>query len=578
MSRPKWCEEEQVGRVLIVESERETLRRLLDRLAAEGIEAVGVSSAAEALAIVERERPGIVVMTLHLPDQDQEVTAFLRKIRTGHGDRCIIVHGGHASFEEAKGAIGEGIFAYVERHDGSKKADEELIRHIHRARETVLARYAHSLESVVVRRTAQLRDRLEKLTDLHEVVIRLHAGADRQDVCAVAMDAVSRISGLDRCALLLFETDGVMRFQAWRGLSAAYRQGVEGHGPWTPQTVHAVPLLVSDAQAEPTLAAYRELFQQEGIGALAFIPLARPGGNRILGKLMLYAPAPLTWQEEDIQLVQLIADHVVAALLRIEAEESLRRSYRQREQICLDLHDGILQSLYAVGLLLQVMKRDADTVAPSLSPSLERVVDQLNGIIKDVRWFIEQVVRGEELSKVVPDLAQALDQLIGTMDPVGVHGIERRFAQAGPIVLPAERITHILSIVKEAISNSLRHSQAMRRWVALQRRRSGVRLEVGDDGIGLDRHLKRRGGMGLFSMAARAEQIGVRLTVRSRPGRGTKIILELPCADEAKPPLSHEQPVMSVMESRAGGGAPLLENTPRYSSRTSFSRLAHSGR
>jgi signal transduction histidine kinase/ActR/RegA family two-component response regulator len=535
MSIPKRCEEEQVSRVLVVESEQETLRRLLGRLAAEGIEAVGARSAAEALAIVEQKRPGIVVTTLHLPDQDQGTPAFLHKIWTGHGDCCLIVHGGRASFEEAKAAISEGIFAYVERHDGTGNVEEELIRHIHRARETVLARYAHGLESLVAQRTAQLRDRLTRLAKLHEVGIRLHAISDRTEVYDVVMDAIVTIVGIDRCAILLFDTNGVMRFQAWRSLSPAYRQGVERHGPWTPQTTCPDPILVSDAQAEPTLSAYRELFQQEGIGALAFFPLTGPGRQGALGKLMLYASAPLAWPDETVQLVQVIADHLVSALLRIQAEEALHHSYRQRERLCLDLHDGILQSLYAVGLLLQVMKRDAEAIAPSLSPSLERAVDQLNGVIKDVRWFIEQVAKGAEPPKIAPDLVQALDQLIGTLDPFGIQEIERRFAQAGSIVLSPEQMTHVLSIVKEAISNSLRHSQATRRWVAVRRLRSSVCLDVSDNGVGFDLYSRKREGIGLSSMAARAQQIGGRLTVRTRPGRGTQVVLKVPLAATTQP-------------------------------------------
>ncbi|MCP9462609.1 MAG: GAF domain-containing protein [Nitrospira sp.] len=568
MSRPKGCEEGRLARVLVVENEMGILRRLSDRLAAEGIEAVGASSAAEALAVLERGEVGIVVVEVRRADD--EILEFLRQVLTGYPEQCIIVSGKRVS---VKAAINPGVFAYVEQCDGSKDADEELIRHIHQARETVLSRYAHALETLVNQRTAHLRHRLERLAELHKMVIRLHTAVERQEAYIVAMDAVGRISGLDRCALLLFGTDGVMRFQTWRGLSASYRQRVEGHGPWNPQATYPAPILVSDVQAEPTLSAYRELFQQEGIGALAFIPLVRPGGNGILGKLMLYAPCPYSWPEEDIQLVQVIADHVVAALLRIDAEDRLRQSYRERERFCLDLHDGILQSLYAVGLLLQVMKRDAETVASSLSPSLERAVDQLNGIIKDVRWFIEQVTN-EKVPKAAPDLVQALDQLIGTMDPLGIHRIERRFAQTGPIVLSAEQATQALSIVKEAVSNSIRHSNATRRWVALQRRQSAVRLEVGDDGIGFDRRQTKRHGMGLSSMASRAEQLGGRLTVRARPGRGTRIILEFPCAGGAEPPSFHEQPVRSVMESCGGG----VVNTPRHPSRTSSSRLAHSGR
>src|SRR5688572_72335 len=72
---------------------------------------------------------------------------------------------------------------------------------------------------------------------------------------------------------LIFDKEGVMRFQAWRGLSNDYRQSVEGHSPWKPDSKDPKPLLVPDILDEPSLDSLRPTIEAEGIRSLAFIPL-----------------------------------------------------------------------------------------------------------------------------------------------------------------------------------------------------------------------------------------------------------------------------------------------------------------
>lgn len=523
---PKDCEERRLARVLVVESDRDLLRRLLDRLAVEGVEAIGASSAAEALAVLGREEIEIVVTELHLPDRDG--VRFLEEVRATQHHLCLIIHSDGDFHELVKAVLRLGVFAYVEKKDG----EQEVIQTIHRACAMRLSQYAHALEGRVAQRTADLHRKVERLVKLHEMVMRFHRCTERKDIYDVAMDMLGTIVGVDRCAILLFDADGVMRFKAWRGLSESYRRGVEGHVPWLPHTVHASPVVVPDVQAEPTLASYLELFRQEGIGALVFLPLSCSDERRLLGKMMLYAAAPYAWSDGDIRLAQVIADHVVAALLRIQAEELLRQSYRQRERFCLDLHDGILQSLYAVGLQLQVARREVGSSAPSGGVSLEKAIGQLDGVIKDVRAFIEHVMNGRESVKESADLVRALEGLIAGLELLGAGKIERHFVLANRMVLSPDEMAQVLSIAKEALSNSLRHSHARRRWVVLRSRRSGLRLEVGDDGIGFDSASPTGRGIGLSSMASRAREIDGRFTVRTRPGRGTRVILDLPLSRE----------------------------------------------
>src|SRR6185369_2303420 len=117
--------------------------------------------------------------------------------------------------------------------------------------------------------------------------------------------------------VLLFDSDGVMRFKAWRGLSDAYRTAVEGHSPWTPDTIDAQTIVVADVVKDRSLERYRAVFAAGRIAALVFIPLVNAG--RVIGKFMLYYEAPHHVRDAEQPLAEVIAAEVAFALARINA-------------------------------------------------------------------------------------------------------------------------------------------------------------------------------------------------------------------------------------------------------------------
>jgi len=147
---------------------------------------------------------------------------------------------------------------------------------------------------------------------------------DLDDVYSAALDTLAECLDVARASVLLFDPDGVMRFKAYRGLSTEYREAVEGHSPWTPDSVDAEPLLVPDVTREPSLERYRPIFAQERIAALAFIPLISLG--RVIGKFMVYYDAPHTFDDEEVKLAIVIAAAVAYAVERGRADEEVRRS------------------------------------------------------------------------------------------------------------------------------------------------------------------------------------------------------------------------------------------------------------
>lgn len=211
-------------------------------------------------------------------------------------------------------------------------------------------------------------------------------------------------------------------------------------------------------------------------------------------------------------------------------ERQLRRAIEERSRISQDLHDGLLQSLYAIGLGLEAAKPLTSEDPRQASRRISQAMAQLSQVMEDVRRFIAGLapdpLQGTTLEVTLKRLVQ---------NTFGSHRITFSI-DVNPVA--AQRLTpaqafHITNITQEAISNSLRHARAKNGCLSLYDRQGSTRLEVLDDGIGFDRQKAARRGHGLRNMRSRAKQIGGRLTVLTKPGQGTRILVDIPRSNRA---------------------------------------------
>jgi PAS domain S-box-containing protein len=208
-----------------------------------------------------------------------------------------------------------------------------------------------------------------------------------------------------------------------------------------------------------------------------------------------------------------------------ESEQRLRRSLEERVQLGRDLHDGIIQSIYAIGLGLQecrnLLKKD-----PALAEArLTRAIADSNAVIRDVRNFI---VGLEPEALKGPGFRSALQSLVSTLN-VGesaqfLFDIDPDAAD----LLNARQAAHLLQIAREAMSNSLRHARAKTTSVSLKKQNDCVQLEVSDNGIGFEKQAGAGKGHGLRNIVARAAELLARNEIISTPGQGTRIWVEIP--------------------------------------------------
>jgi PAS domain S-box-containing protein len=214
------------------------------------------------------------------------------------------------------------------------------------------------------------------------------------------------------------------------------------------------------------------------------------------------------------------------------AEEALRESREQlsslleeRERLTQDLHDGCIQSIYAIGMNLQSCRQKLDS-----SPEAARVVASaaanLNLVIQELRSFIRG--HGAELH-AKPDLEHEIERAGQAARDLGLAfdlDIDRSVADT----LAPDVAQHVLQIAREAISNATRHANAQTLRVRLGELDGFTCLEIHDDGNGFDTKSSGHRGLGLHHIEARARALRGRSTITSSPGNGTRIAVRVPLA------------------------------------------------
>jgi PAS domain S-box-containing protein len=201
----------------------------------------------------------------------------------------------------------------------------------------------------------------------------------------------------------------------------------------------------------------------------------------------------------------------------------------EREQLSRDLHDNILQALYAVGMQLEAGKLSMGKSPRKSKLHMAQAVNQLNALMLDIRRFITSLTRRTTTQL---DFGPALRQLVILMS--GANQAPPELEIVNPVLsfITPTLGEQLLNIVREALSNSTRHAQASHRWIRLSLVENVVQLIVGDNGVGFSTVHKRRAGHGLRNMAARAKQISAIFTLKSAPGEGTRVMVDIPLKKE----------------------------------------------
>jgi signal transduction histidine kinase len=229
--------------------------------------------------------------------------------------------------------------------------------------------------------------------------------------------------------------------------------------------------------------------------------------------------------EDEEALLALAAQAAIAIEnARLYAQTSRISILEERHRIGMDLHDGAIQSLYGIGLLIEDAAAQVDGAPQDAKGRLGHAVDRLNAAIADLRNYVLGLrpIRGSDrpLDESLPTLAAQL----GTNALLSVDVSVEAAADAELDQATREAVFYVAA---DALGNVARHARARHAGLSFRREGDMVVLEIVDDGVGYDT-ATAVAGLGLRNMRERAFNAGGRLEVNSMPGSGTRIQLHMP--------------------------------------------------
>jgi len=324
-------------------------------------------------------------------------------------------------------------------------------------------------------------------------------------------------------ALAIIEDDGSLSEFITSGMEH-YAAGKIDHPPIQAGLLGAIQqgevIRIKDVDADPRSAGFPRFHPH--MKTLLGVPLRHK--HTIVGQLYLTEKQGADeFTAEDEAMVRLFASQ---AAISIENARLLQRSHdlgilEERERIGMDLHDGVIQSLYGVNLNLEECAAAAHDDPDLVASQIERAVNDLNKVIRDIRGYIFHLrpaaFSGNSLDEALYDLAQEMH--VNTL-----IDIELDVDTVDTKEIPAPVAENLFHIAQEALANVAKHSRATHARLALQHADGALVLTIEDNGRGFETTSRLGiGHRGLGNMADRARAIGATLQVDTGTGRGTTI-------------------------------------------------------
>lgn len=381
----------------------------------------------------------------------------------------------------------------------------------------------------LVERDRALTLRNEDLALINDIAAALTNAQEVEEILDQTLTRVMSHLGVEAGEIFLAEEGGTeLRLALHRGEAAEafwtrdrFQIG-EGFVGLVAQT--GKPLVGTALQDD--LRYLRRAVVEAGFHCIACIPLATHGS--VVGVMGVATRRERLFDQREIDLLTAIGTW---AGITIENARLHRQSRRlavleERERIGMDLHDGIIQSIYAVGLALDYARDAVEEDPKQARLKIEQAIEGLNGTIRDIRAYILDLrphqFRGE-------DLNDGLQRLVDEFRTNTLAEATLLVPENGLAGLPTSHATALFHICQEALTNVAKHAQASHISVHLWKAPERVLLEITDNGQGFDlRKMSVTLGHGLSNMHTRARRVGGDVEITSDAGEGTTVLAWVP--------------------------------------------------
>ena len=408
-------------------------------------------------------------------------------------------------------------------------ADDELVIETLAAYAAVAITNAR-LYAGVVERDQELCQRNEDLKLLNDVAAALTSSLDVDEILDKTLNLVMAYLDVEAGEIFLCE-EGVERevyLALHRGnFSEAFSHRDRfrfGEGFIGMVAASGQPLVSQDLSKD--MHFLRRAVVDAGFRCIACVPLT--AGGTVVGVMSAATRQVRQFGEREMHMLTAIGTWAGITIENARLSRQARRLaiLEERERIGMDLHDGIIQLIYGVGLSLDYARMELDEHPGDARQKIEQSIEALNKTIRDIRSYILDLrprqFHGE-------DLKQGLQRLVDEFQA----NSPTRASLVGPetvlVDFPAANATALFHICQEALGNIAKHSRAHHTDIHLWTTRERVLLEISDDGQGFDmRKISTTLGHGLSNMQVRARKVGGDVEITSIAGQGTTILAWVP--------------------------------------------------
>ena len=393
--------------------------------------------------------------------------------------------------------------------------------------------------------------RSQELSTLNAVAASVSQSLNLSAVMDAALDHVLTLMAADAGGILLWdERSTALSYRSYRGLSDEFVAGIAGLRPGEGiagrVAASGEPIVVDDIALDERVT--RDVVHRSGLHSFASIPLRAK--EQIVGVMNVARRDRRSFDERDVQLLLAIGHQVGVAVENARLWEELKQKEHarsellqkvisaqeeERQRIARELHDEMAQGLTALIMGLGRLKQAVPEMPAATAGLVDSVTAFASRALADTRRLIVDlrppVLDDLGLIPAVRTLAETRLEERGVAVSITADGVDEG--------LPAHLKVTIFRVLQEAVSNCARHSQANSVRICMKVNSERFQAVVEDDGVGFDPSAIRQETdgkvpLGLLGMKERASLLGGTLDVRSSPGQGTTVVLEIPLTEVAR--------------------------------------------
>ena len=386
----------------------------------------------------------------------------------------------------------------------------------------------------IEQREAEAHSRSEQLRALHKATLVLTKELDLRTVLQHVVDEARTLAGAKYGALGVLDEKGIFFDQfITSGITPEQRARMGppplGHGLLGVLIKEGKAIHVSDIAADPRGVGFPS--NHPKMRSLLGMPIKFK--EEILGDLYLTdketpSEKVIAFSEQDQRLLEMFASQAAIAIKNAQLYRQSQQLtlLQERDRIGMDLHDGVIQSIYAVGLMLDDAQYRTKAGSEDVRTVITGAIAGLNAVIHDIRNYIldlrPQRFEGRHLPEGLAELAREVRAHSFLNIDVQIDSEDWRR-------LSPEQTIEILYIAREALTNIRKHSHASVAEITLTLHPEGVALSIADNGVGFDPELAANGnGNGLRNMQERAQALQGKVIFTRREAGGMNVELIVP--------------------------------------------------